>query len=217
MGHDFKAVIFDFDGVVVDSLRVHLQAWRQATLELFGKPIEDFENNLAGRATIAISEIICEKLNVSSRATELAERKKQILRDSKSRISLVPGLLEFRDQLLARKIPFGIASNAPRKFIEMTLASHELKFAHYMGLEDAPRPKPAPDLFLRMATQLGVQHPHHDKVLVFEDSTHGVAAAVSAGMYAIGVCTQHPAAILKAAGCRDTVDDHFQSIKKFLA
>jgi len=212
-----KGVIFDFDGVIVDSMALHLWAWDRASLKLYGKKIDD-PTRLAGRSTDAIASILAGEQAQPSTASELAEAKRDELRASSAPAPLFPGVSECFAFLRQSGLPFGIASNAPHKFIEATLRDFHLNVDVVMGIEDSVRPKPFPDPFLLCAKHLGIHHDDHKSVIVFEDSRHGLGAAVKAGMIAIGVTTQHPAHELKESGAvltcshlRDALDRGFFS------
>ena len=214
-----KAVIFDFDGVVVDSLPVHLAAWRHACDKLFAKSILTFEHEIIGLATDKIASIIVKKLNSDLNPKVLAQYKRDLLKSSNYHVPLIHGFLECLDFLRQRQIPYGIASNAPRAFIADLLKYHNLEIETVLGIEDSPRPKPKPDIFLACATRLGIKFDQHQNIMVLEDSLHGLHAAVVAGMFAVGVTTQAIGEILISGGAVHCVNDHFESInliKSFL-
>ena len=196
-------IIFDFDGVVVDSLSVHLMAWEAAYQLLYRTPLGD-TSGLAGRATGAIAKILAERAGQGSSAPELAEAKRSQLKMSRHLIPAMPGALDAFIWLQEQRIPYGIASNAPRAFIEQTLSELNAEVAIIFGVDDVPLPKPAPDMFLMCARAMGVNFTDHRRTVVFEDSTHGLKAAVRAGMFPVGVETQHGSDILMASGARTT-------------
>lgn len=185
-----RGVIFDFDGVVVDSLAVHLKAWQIAFSSLYKNELIDTAG-LPGRSTLAIAEILSSRVGRPETKIELAELKREVLRQTKSAIKLLPGVELAFSWLTENQVPFGIASNAPRAFIDQTLSQHGLIVEHKFGVDDVQRPKPEPDVFLKCAKALGISVLHHAHILVFEDSPHGITAAVKAGMFPIGVLTQN--------------------------
>lgn len=203
-------VIFDFDGVVVDSLAVHLSAWKDAFRQLFNAELTDTAG-LAGRSTMAIAGILALRANQPLQASALADLKRQALRESRNSIMPIAGALEAFKWLKEERIPFGIASNAPRAFITQTLSDLGVAVEHTFGMDDVPRPKPAPDVFLMCARSMGVHFLDHPTTIVFEDSVHGLGAAVVAGMHPIGVTTQNSAAELRAGGALKTCQDIAQA------
>ncbi|MCX6124231.1 MAG: HAD-IA family hydrolase, partial [Proteobacteria bacterium] len=200
---DDAGIIFDFDGVIVDSLSVHLTAWEAAYQLIYHTPLED-TTGLAGRATGAIAKILAERAGQGHSALELAEAKRSQLKMSRHLIAAMPGALDAFIWLQEQRIPYGIASNAPRAFIEQTLAALNAKVPIVFGVDDVPLPKPAPDMFLMCARAMGVNFTEHSRTVVFEDSTHGLKAAVRAGMFPVGVETQHGPDILLASGAKTT-------------
>jgi len=196
-----SAVIFDFDGVVVDSLAVHLVAWQKSYKKLYGQPLNDTAG-LPGRSTKAIAEILSARAGKPSTSVELADLKREFLKDNLHTIQPFPGAATAFNLLSQREIPFGIASNAPRAFIISTLERLSLKVEHIFGSDDVLQAKPAPDVFLKCARSLQVSVLRHPQIIVFEDSTHGLKAAITAGMFPIGVLTQNSGDQMKAAGAR---------------
>jgi len=196
-------VLFDFDGVIVDSLAVHLRAWENASQRIYGTAVAE-PRRLAGRSTEAIAKIIAAENREPGSASTLAEAKRDELRSLATGMPSLPGVPEVFDYLRSEGIPFGIASNAPRAFVSRTLEQLHLDVQIRIGIEDVRHGKPSPEPFLTCAKQLGIAVMDHPRVLVFEDSTHGLRAAVGAGMIAIGVTTQHESSDLIAAGARAT-------------
>lgn len=191
--------IFDFDGVVVDSIAVHLDAWEVAVGQIFSSRI-DQPGRLIGHSTSAIAMILAGEAGEPQRAPELAALKRKILDEGKSPVEALPGAIELFQELSRHKILWGIASNATRPFIETTLQRLGVTAPLVVSVEDVRNPKPAPDVFLLCASKLGISPVRHREILVFEDSIHGLAAAKKAGMCAVGIATQHDATDLYAAG-----------------
>ena len=196
-----SAVIFDFDGVIVDSLAVHLTAWRISFKKLYGTELIDTAG-LPGRSTMAIADILSTRASRPDTKEELAELKRDALRESSLVIEFLPGAKDAFKWLKENKIPFGIASNAPRAFIESTLERLSVTVEHKFGIDDVRQGKPAPDVFLKCAKALGISVLDHHRAIIFEDSPHGLAAAIKAGMFPIGILTQNSASEMLRAGAR---------------
>lgn len=203
-----SAVIFDFDGVVVDSLGVHLDAWKISFKALYDQELSDTAG-LPGRSTAAIAEILASRVGKLATAKALADLKRETLKESRLKIELLPGAKEAFDALSARGIPFGIASNAPRAFIKTTLDRLGIHVDHLFGSDDVAQPKPEPDVFFKCAKSLSISVMDHSKIIVFEDSPHGLRAAVKAGMFPIGILTQNTAQQMISAGAK-TVCNHLR-------
>jgi beta-phosphoglucomutase len=208
-----SGVIFDFDGVVVDSLSVHLEAWRISYQTLYGSPLID-TTGLPGRSTVAIADILSSRAGRPETKIKLADIKREILRQNRNQIKLLPGAAEAFDYLQRKNRPFGIASNAPRAFIASTLESHGISVDHFFGVDDVTRPKPEPDVFLKCAQALGISVTRHCDILVFEDSPHGLRAAIKAGMFGVGVLTQNNASEMFAAGAAVTCAHILEALQR---
>lgn len=206
-----QGVIFDFDGVLVDSLALHIKAWQSAYYTLFGSPFQDeWSPEIIGHSTQWIASFLVKKAHAEGRKDDLILQKNQFLRQGHALAPLLPGALDLMARLRQHGIPYAVASNAPRAFIASTLTGHGLGDVTFFGREDYQQPKPSPEPFFKAARFLGIGVGDHEKIVVFEDSTHGLEAALAAGMVAFGVATQHPAEHLVAAGahavCRDLAD-----------
>jgi HAD superfamily hydrolase (TIGR01509 family) len=185
-----RCVLFDFDGVIVNSLPVHLAAWVSAAKDLFGLELKSPES-LVGHSTTAIASSIAKELGNPGQARELMLLKHQKIISGELEVPLLPGIKTFFSVLRSHKIPFAIGSNAPRPFIEKVVGWHQLEVDIILGRDDVPRPKPHPDLYMKCAKLLGISIGDQRKTIIFEDSKHGLKAAKAAKMIPIGVATQH--------------------------
>lgn len=206
-----KAFIFDFDGVIVDSLAIHFGAWASATRAVFNRELPD-PTRFAGLSTRVIGALIAKELGHSDRAADLVAEKQRRLKEFEGDISPFPGVREMFSKLEQQNRPFGIATNAPRAFLEGILKMLKLSAPCLVALEDSPRPKPAPDPYIRCSDLMGLSVGDRSQTVVFEDSTHGLAAAASAGMIPVGVTSQSDAATLVEAGALFTI----KNIAEFL-
>ena len=200
------AVLFDFDGVVVDSLSLHMRAWEDVCKSMLHVTLEqDLRDSMIGCATKEIARVLLARsAETDIDVNQVVRHKNAWLQQHAHEIPLLPGAKEMMEVLHERGIPFGIASNASRPYLLATVRRFELKVPIVLGLEDYNHPKPAPEPYLKLAKMLNIGFTLHDRVLVFEDSTHGLKAAVQARMYPVGVLTQHKAEVLIGAGARAT-------------
>jgi beta-phosphoglucomutase len=204
----FKAVLFDFDGVIVHSTPIHLDGWASAYHGLIGEHVDEaLLKTLVGKSTAEIGTILAVKSGILSVKGELIQRKARYVLDHLETIPLIPGIQSFLEKLQAAGIPYGIASNAPRAFIQAALDRHALPYRFYLGLEDYAEPKPHPEPYLKGALAMNWEPLRHSEIAVFEDSVHGIHAAIAAGMTAIGVTSQHSRQLLIEAGASDTIQD----------
>jgi beta-phosphoglucomutase len=186
------ALIFDLDGVVVDSMPAHTLAW-QRYLERLGIPREDVTKRMHGRRN---DEIVRDFLgpDVSSRVVfEHGAAKERVFREMMApqlMNRLVPGVAQFLARAAATHPPppVALATNAEPANVAFVLDGAGL--ARYFPVvangTHVRNPKPAPDIYLFAAERLGTE-PRN--CIVFEDSPVGVAAARAAGMRVAGVKT----------------------------
>lgn len=201
-------VLFDFDGVIVDSISVHKRAWAKAYEIIFDSKLPNYSTeNLTGKSSLKIAEFLCVKINQIERSNELANLKLKILLHDSPLPKLLPGVHDFFEYLNSINLPFGIASNAPRKYIEKTLNDHKLKVSEFVGFDEIKNPKPAPDPYIVCAKKCRIEEDNFNRVMVFEDSVPGIKSAIAAGMIPIGVETTHMKDELLNAGAKRCCSD----------
>jgi beta-phosphoglucomutase len=205
-----RAVIFDFNGIIVDDEPIHF--------ELFQRVLKEEDINLTeadyyarylgcddrGAFTTAYREH--GRALSDSKLAQLIERKAAYYREEiKSKIRVFPGI-QTLVPTLAKKLPLAIASGALRHEIEIILSSIGLlaNFRAIVSAEDVTRGKPEPEIFLkalaRLNAALGSDHPISPaECLVIEDSKEGIRGARHAGMKCLAVTNSHPAELLDEA------------------
>jgi beta-phosphoglucomutase len=185
------ALIFDMDGVIVDSNPVHREAWAAYNRRFGLETTEAMQRFMYGRRN---DEIVRGFFGEDLPADEVTARgaaKEQLYREmiaGRVEEMLSPG---FRDFLTRhRDVPMGVASNAEPANVEFILEQAGLIpfFRAIVDGHQVERPKPFPDVYLRAAGLLGVAPPD---CIVFEDSYSGVEAARAAGMRVVGLGTTH--------------------------
>ncbi|MGE5619644.1 MAG: HAD family hydrolase [Sphingomonadaceae bacterium] len=200
------AVLWDLDGVLVDTSRYHFEAWRRLMAE-HGRKISEDEH----RATFGMRnlDILRRWLHGTDEAEmqRLAERKERYFRDLlPERIPLMPGVERLVKELAATGIPQIVASSTPRANIEEILSRLHLPLTEFVAAEDVSRGKPDPEVFLKAAEKLGMPV---DRCLVVEDAVAGVEAARRAGMACLAVASTWPAEDLLGA---DLVVDSLEAV-----
>jgi beta-phosphoglucomutase len=212
-----KAILFDFDGVVVDSFDAHYGAWKSAFKELFNKNISLFPHQThAGKSPMLIAEYFCEQINKTEQTNDLFLLKGTHLHKGLLPPNLLPGVHEITEYLLINQTPYGIASNATKKFIKNSINQLSLVFDTFMGVEDYKFPKPHPEAYISLAKKLNISTQDFNNTWVFEDSITGTEAAKSAGMIPIGILTQYTEQELINAGSQlvfPTLLEAFQFLK----
>ena len=201
------AVIFDMDGVLLDSGAHHRDAWRQLLADLGLEPAPDFWRRTIGRPAEEAVAHLLERPVPPAEAAALARRKREHYARLAARGMLpVPGAPSFVGVLAAGGVPRAVATSASRHDVETLLTAIGVRqhFEVVVTADDVRWGKPNPEVYLRAATGLGLPP---KGCLVFEDSVVGVHAARSAGMRVIGLTTAHSARELLAAGAERAIAD----------
>ena len=185
------ALIFDMDGVLLDSNPAHREAWAAYNLRFGLETTPQMIERMYGRRN---DQIIRDFFGSGLDADEVARRgaeKEELYREMvgpRLEGMLVPGLRAFLEQ--NRHRPMAVASNAEPENIAFLLDRARLRdfFRIVVDGHQVSRPKPAPEIYLRAAEMLGVVPA---EAIVFEDSLSGVEAARAAGMRVIGLRTTY--------------------------
>jgi len=205
-----RAVIFDFNGIIVNDEPIHFELF-QRVLGEEGLHLaeEDYYARYLGmddRGCFSAAFRDQGQELTEARLAELIERKanyyQQAIRD---RIALFPGVRRLLSEL-ADKFPLGIASGALRHEIELILSTAGLRqfFSAIVSAEDVVEGKPAPEIFLKTLRELNSRASAAPPIapaecLVIEDSKEGIRGAAKAGMKCLAVANSHPAEKLKEA------------------
>jgi beta-phosphoglucomutase family hydrolase len=193
-----EGVIWDMDGVLVDTGEFHFQAWSQALSE-HGVPFTrqlftaTFGMNNAAVLTVLLGQALPPEL-----LAEIGDRKEQLFRQAvRGRAQLLPGVQAWLERLEAAGVRQAIASSAPQANIDALVDELDLRtyFDVIVSGSDLPG-KPDPALFLKAACLIGVLP---ERCVVVEDAVAGVEAAKRAGMKCVAVTTTSPAHALKEA------------------
>lgn len=182
----FRAVVFDLDGLLVDSEPL----WRLAEIEVFGRygvPLTDeLCRTTKGRV---VGEVAGHWHRVfgwtgpppAAVADEVVDRVAELLAE---RVELRPGAAALLDWCEARGLALAVASSSAHRLIEAALARHDLRprFAAVSSAEDVGAGKPDPAVYLAAARALGVAP---DRCLALEDADLGARSALAAGMACI--------------------------------
>jgi len=204
-----RAVIFDFNGVLVDDEPVHLEMFQK----VLGEESFSLDEKEYYRRYLGMDDRGCfrafyrdrgERLDESSLA-ELVRRKARYYRESiEKRIIVFPGVKKLIPELSLR-FPLAVASGALRSEIELILQRIGLRdyFRVIVSAEDVREGKPAPEIFLKALSLLNqretVKPIQPSEALVVEDSKEGILASRRAGMKCLAVANSHPPAELTEA------------------
>jgi beta-phosphoglucomutase len=199
------AVVWDLDGVIVDSAEAHNASWQTLAKEydLPYDPNTDFKK-IFGRHSV---DIIQHLWNITDReqAEEMADKKEAYFREAAAHLEPLPGAVELIKSLDEAGWRQAIGSSAPRANVDLLLSSTGL--ARYMQAiasgDDVTQGKPDPQVFLLAFERLGVLP---SKGVVIEDAPAGIQAGKRAGAATLGVTTTQTLQTLLDAGADRIVD-----------
>lgn len=192
------AVLFDLDGVIVDSREHHLAAWERWAREYDIAHPPSYFHEMFGRRNDAIIGRLLTRVRPAE-LQRMADRKEALFRDTaRGRLVALPGVMSLLKWLGDRAIPSAIVTSTPRANLDMILDDLGLagRFKALVAEEDASRGKPDPEGFLVAAERIGAVP---RRCIVIEDAPAGLEAAKAGGMRAIGVTTTHDRAALGPA------------------
>ena len=202
----FRGVIFDFDGVIVDSHPVHLRTWKRF-LASVGRATseEELQFVLDGRTRDDILRHFLGDLD-AEKLVEYGHRKEKLFRDEAADVRTIKGVPRFLESLQEAQIALGIASSGSRARVDFLLERLNIKrhFAAVVTADEVAHGKPHPAVFLKAADRLGADP---RDLMTFEDSVSGIKAARSAGMRCVGVASPERASMLIDAGASHVVPD----------
>ena len=207
MSHDQYLAIFDHDGVLVDSLELHQEAWFELGRRTGLSFTHEFIHETFGMTNPAIFRKLLGDSITAHDVEAYSHLKEVCYRDlARGKIHLMEGIRPTLDALTAQGVKLAIGSSGVLPNLELTVNECGLagRFAAIASLEDISRGKPDPQVFLVAAAKARCDP---SRSVVFEDAPVGIQAAKAAGMYAVGLTTTQPAPALEAAGADEVVEN----------
>ena len=202
-----EAVIFDMDGLLIDTEAVYIAAM-QAAARVLGRDMPmDFCHSMVGvpghECNLMIEDFFGAGFSIAEFRQHFSVEIRQLL---DSGIPLKPGVIELLDFLGSRALPLAVATSAGRVTAESHLGKAGLldRFKALATRDDVERAKPHPDVYLEAARRLGVAP---ERCIAFEDSNVGLAAAHAAGTMAFMVPDLVEPLPESRAKCLDVVPD----------
>jgi len=206
-----EAVVFDMDGVLIDSGAHHRAAWQALLEEIGEEPAHPEPWRLTiGRPSEEAVPLLLNRRLSDYEVRQLARRKRNLYVDfARAGLVTVPGVSRFVVDLARRRVPRAVGTSASGYDVHHLLARAGLLryFDVIVTADDVTYGKPDPEVYLLAAARLRVAP---ERCLVFEDSLVGVQAARRAGMRAVGVTTAHTEDELVNAGAESAVADFEQ-------
>jgi HAD superfamily hydrolase (TIGR01509 family) len=185
-----EAVVFDLDGVLLDTERLWDEAREQLARERGGRWHENAQRDMMGMSSLEWSRYMHDVIGLPEPPEEISrEVVRRLAELYRERLPAVPGAREAVERLAARW-SLGLASSSNRELIDLALELLGVAhlFASTVSSEEVPRGKPAPDVYLEAARRLGVDPTH---AAAIEDSENGIRAAKAAGMRVVAIPNRH--------------------------
>jgi HAD superfamily hydrolase (TIGR01509 family) len=181
-----QAVIFDMDGVIIDS-ETHFRELETATFKkLMPRWTPEAHERIVGLGIGELHAFLVREYALKTAYDEFMEHCRTIGTEVyQTRASLTPGFLSLVDELESSGVPIGLATSSPNLCVDMVMARFGLRdrFAALASADDAGAGKPSPKVYLLAARRLGVEP---GRCAAIEDSRLGVLSATGAGMFCVG-------------------------------
>ena len=185
-----EAVVFDMDGVIVDSEQVWDDVRERLARERGGRWHDRAQADMMGMSSLEWSRYMHDVIGLRESPEEInAEVVRRMLERYRSQLPLIDGAVE-AVRRLAAELPLAVASSSNRPLIEAVLETAGIAdaFAVTVSSEEVERGKPAPDVYLEAARRLGVPP---ERCAAVEDSSNGLRAAHAAGMRVLALPNAH--------------------------
>jgi HAD superfamily hydrolase (TIGR01509 family) len=198
------AVVFDMDGVIVDSEQVWDEVREELVADWSGRYSSEAQRAMMGMSSPEWSAYMHDELGLAQSPDEINDEVvRRMLERYRSNLPLLDGAVD-AVRSLAGSYPLAVASSSNRPLIDAVLETAGIAqcFAATVSSEEVPRGKPSPDVYLEAARRLGV--PAADCAAV-EDSANGIRAARAAGMVVVAYPNAHYPPDDEALGLADVV------------
>lgn len=185
-----KGLIFDMDGLMIDSERLYFRAEREIASRFGKETSEELLGRMMGRKALESMEIFVRELGLDMSAEEaLAERSELMRRLMREDLRPMPGLSRIIGAFFGR-LKLAVATGAPREFLDIAMDGLCLrdKFDLLLASDGIEKGKPDPEIFLAACSGLGFPP---QSCIVLEDSANGVLAGKHAGCYVVAVPTEY--------------------------
>ncbi len=183
-----KGIVFDFDGVIIDSEKARYDAW-QSVYTIYGQtlPLEKWILNIGRASYVTDPHVLLQSLTgLKLSYEELYQKAKEFEFKFAADIPALPGVIGVIDGAYAKDIPMAIASSSSRAWVEGHLKRLQIynKFTTLVCREDTVTHKPSPEPYVTAVNRLGCRP---EDAIAIEDSPLGIDAAISAGLKCIAV------------------------------
>ncbi len=204
-----KAVIFDMDGVIIDSEPLHIKLEMELLEELGGKITKEEHSAFVGTTDYHMWSTLKDRFRIEEPLEEIIDMKRRRFIENIHLVCLVDNFEQFVNILYGEGYRMGLASSNNRKIVDIVM--DRFKLDKYLEVsisgEDVSQGKPHPEIFLKAAKKMNVEP---SSCLVIEDAENGVIAAKAAGMKCIGL--KSPYAIGQDLSQADLIVSNFNEL-----
>lgn len=183
---NYQAIIFDMDGLMIDSERLYIAADRQIAAE-YGKEIRETTlSKMMGRKPIHSMTVFARDLGLSVEPEKLLARRDVLMLEKfRDKLICMKGLDEIIDEF-AGVLKYAVATGAAQKYLDIVVEALNLDkhFSVFQNADSLKKGKPAPDIYLETCRKLNLPP---EKCIVLEDSSNGARSGKDAGCYVIAV------------------------------
>ena len=188
-----KAVLFDMDGVIVDTEPLHYKAYHQMFDDVSIEVSEDLYKTFTGQSTLEICKILCHEFQLAKSPEELVAIKRkhfEYLFNNDTDLELLDGVFDLIKNYHSHQLTLVLASSASMPNINRIFKRFDLDpyFKAKLSGADLKASKPHPEIFIKAAEASGFKK---DECVVIEDSTNGIEAAKAAGIFCVGFKSPH--------------------------
>lgn len=188
-----KAVLFDMDGVIVDTEPLHYKAYFGMFNEVGAQVSDEMYMTFKGKSTYEVCEKVCSHFNLNQNPHNLIKIKRRIFKElffKDSGLELIDGVLEIIKDYHENGLKLVLASSASMLTIDNVFEKFNLNqyfSAKFSGAE-LEKSKPHPEIFIKAANSTGYSN---SECVVIEDSTNGILAANAANIFCVGYKSEH--------------------------
>ncbi len=188
-----KAVIFDMDGVIIDSEPMHNKAYHDMFDEVGIDVSDEFYESFTGQSTINICKRLCDHFNLTETPETLVALKRKHYKrffESNSDLALIDGVLDLIKDYHSNGLTLVLGSSAAMTSINQIFERFDLDpyFVAKLSGGDLKASKPHPEIFIKAAEASGF---NKEECIVIEDSTNGIKAAKAANIFCVGFDSFH--------------------------